>query len=62
MIGRRVGKYQITEELGRGGMGVVCKATQITLNRTVRFACRARVRRASSGRDGTRTRSGGTNG
>jgi len=35
MIGRRVGRYQITEELGRGGMGIVYKATQITLNRTV---------------------------
>jgi hypothetical protein len=35
MIGRQVGRYLITEELGRGGMGVVYRATHTTLNRTV---------------------------
>jgi hypothetical protein len=35
MIGRRIGRYHITEELGRGGMGIVYRATQVTLNRTV---------------------------
>jgi hypothetical protein len=35
MIGRQIGRYRITEELGRGGMGVVYRATQVTLNRTV---------------------------
>lgn len=35
MIGRQIGRYRINEELGRGGMGVVYRATQVTLNRTV---------------------------
>jgi predicted Ser/Thr protein kinase len=35
MIGKTVGKFKIISEIGRGGMGVVYKAIQISLNRTV---------------------------
>jgi len=35
MIGKQIGRYRLTEEIGRGGMGIVYKATQVTLNRTV---------------------------
>jgi len=35
MIGRRIGRYRIDAEIGRGGMGVVYRATQLSLDRTV---------------------------
>jgi serine/threonine-protein kinase len=35
IIGRRIGRYEIRGEIGRGGMGIVYRAIQTSLNRTV---------------------------
>jgi len=35
MVGQQIGRYRIDREIGRGGMGVVYKGTQVSLDRTV---------------------------
>ena len=35
MIGRTLSHYEVLEEISRGGMGIVCKALDLKLNREV---------------------------